>query len=196
MDPFHGAGFDSSHETYYISSNTTLIWETTVRLAQIQTLIDNLCLSTCPDDAMIYCLRETDTQAMLDCIADDEDESLKQMIKDMCDGPQKIGRVKMILYHCLATLSEKLTQDILFRTEYAKFFDDLELVLSRLSDEAAATTKQEIMQHLLVAKKRHAKRNRARNMRLQRQQKSSPLPSSSLSSNSPSSADAPAPHGS
>uniref|UniRef100_A0A182P8A4 Uncharacterized protein n=1 Tax=Anopheles epiroticus TaxID=199890 RepID=A0A182P8A4_9DIPT len=165
------AGEAAAYERNTISTNTFQIWETTVRLAQIQTLIDKVCLATCPDEAMICFLQESDGQSMLDIISDDEEEddsepqlrgktSLKRMIQDMYTRPQMIGTVKMILYHCLTTLAEKLTQDIKFRSENAEFFDDLELVLSRMTDEAAESTKREIMQYLSIAKKRLAKRKR------------------------------------
>ncbi|XP_053676379.1 uncharacterized protein LOC128726591 [Anopheles nili] len=184
-----------SSERNNISTNTFQIWETTVRLAQIQTLIDKLCLATCPDEAMICFLQETDGQSMLDIISDDEEEdetepqlrgknSLKRMIQDMYSRPQMIGTVKMILYHCLTTMAEKLTQDIKFRSENAEFFDDLELVLSRMTDEAAESTKREIMQYLSVAKKRLARRKRVRDQLNQQQQQQEPSSSSSSSTSS------------
>ncbi|XP_050078453.1 uncharacterized protein LOC126565324 [Anopheles maculipalpis] len=204
--PIAGEAYERSNTT--ISTNTFQIWETTVRLAQIQTLIDKLCLATCPDEAMICFLQETDGQSMLDIISDDEEEDdtepqqlrgksyLKRMIQDMYTRPQMIGTVKMILYHCLTTMAEKLTQDIKFRSENAEFFDDLELVLSRMTDEAAETTKREIMQYLSIAKKRLARRKRVRDQQQQQQeqrlqnqeqqQQQEPSPSSSSSSSSSS----------
>lgn len=65
-------GGPESYERNTISTNTFQIWETTVRLAQIQTLIDKVCLATCPDEAMICFLQESDGQSMLDIISDDE----------------------------------------------------------------------------------------------------------------------------
>ncbi|XP_053662313.1 uncharacterized protein LOC128711462 [Anopheles marshallii] len=211
MEPNNRPIASEAYERSTISTNTFQIWETTVRLAQIQTLIDKLCLATCPDEAMICFLQETDGQSMLDIISDDEEEDdtepqlrgksyLKRMIQDMYTRPQMIGTVKMILYHCLTTMAEKLTQDIKFRSENAEFFDDLELVLSRMTDEAAETTKREIMQYLSIAKKRLAKRRRVRDQQQHQQQQqhqeqqetssssssSSPTPSSSSASSSSS----------
>ncbi|XP_052897261.1 uncharacterized protein LOC128304152 isoform X2 [Anopheles moucheti] len=210
MEPNNRPIASEAYERSTISTNTFQIWETTVRLAQIQTLIDKLCLATCPDEAMICFLQETDGQSMLDIISDDEEDDtepqlrgksyLKRMIQDMYTRPQMIGTVKMILYHCLTTMAEKLTQDIKFRSENAEFFDDLELVLSRMTDEAAETTKREIMQYLSIAKKRLAKRRRVRDQQQHQQQQqhheqqetssssssSSPTPSSSSASSSSS----------
>lgn len=67
-------------------------------------------------------------------------------------------------------ISDKLAQDIKFRSENAEFFDDLELVLSRMSDEAAEITKREIMKYLAEAKERLAKKGRERQQLLQQQQ--------------------------
>lgn len=41
-----------------ISTNTFQIWETTVRLARIRTLMDHLCAANDENDELIYCLRE------------------------------------------------------------------------------------------------------------------------------------------
>uniref|UniRef100_A0A182VUD0 Uncharacterized protein n=1 Tax=Anopheles minimus TaxID=112268 RepID=A0A182VUD0_9DIPT len=203
MEPNNRPIAGEAYERNTISTNTFQIWETTVRLAQIQTLIDKLCLATCPDEAMICFLQETDGQSMLDIISDDEEEDdsepqlrgksyLKRMIQDMYTRPQMIGTVKMILYHCLTTMAEKLTQDIKFRSENAEFFDDLELVLSRMTDEAAETTKREIMQYLSIAKKRLAKRKRVRDQQQHQEQRQQQQQHQDQQEPSPSSSSSPA----
>lgn len=163
-----------------ISTNTFQIWETTVRLARIRTLMDHLCAANDENDELIYCLREpnepiddTPEDASTDTDPDEEDSSINSIIKDIRSRPRTRGAVKMIFYNRLAMISDKLAQDIKFRSENAEFFDDLELVLSRMSDEAAEITKREIMKYLAEAKERLAKKGRERQQMLQQQQQSS-----------------------
>ncbi|XP_058449786.1 uncharacterized protein LOC131429585 [Malaya genurostris] len=172
-----------------ISTNTFQIWETTVRLARIRTLMDHLCAANDENDELIYCLREPnetiddtpeDTNNEND--ADEEDGSINSIIKDIRSRPRTRGAVKMIFYNRLAMISDKLTQDIKFRSENAEFFDDLELVLSRMSDEAAEITKREIMKYLAEAKERLAKKDRERQQLIQQQQSYAASSSSSGSS--------------
>ncbi|XP_062551571.1 uncharacterized protein LOC134216784 [Armigeres subalbatus] len=161
-----------------ISTNTFQIWETTVRLARIRTLMDHLCAANDENDELIYCLREPnepidDTPedvSSTDTDPDEEDSSINSIIKDIRSRPRTRGAVKMIFYNRLAMISDKLAQDIKFRSENAEFFDDLELVLSRMSDEAAEITKREIMKYLAEAKERLAKKGRERQQMLQQQQ--------------------------
>lgn len=181
-----------------ITTNTFQIWETTVRLARIRTLMDHLCAANDENDELIYCLREPnepiedtpeDTSngkrdrvgfilglsfglsvSFVDTDPDEEDGSINSIIKDIRSRPRTRGAVKMIFYNRLAMISDKLTQDIKFRSENAEFFDDLELVLSRMSDEAAEITKREIMKYLAEAKERLAKKDRERQQLLQQQQ--------------------------
>ncbi|XP_055548276.1 uncharacterized protein LOC129731918 isoform X2 [Wyeomyia smithii] len=158
-----------------ISTNTFQIWETTVRLARIRTLMDHLCAANDENDELIYCLREPnepieDTPEDTSNDPDEEDGSINSIIKDIRSRPRTRGAVKMIFYNRLAMISDKLTQDIKFRSENAEFFDDLELVLSRMSDEAAEITKREIMKYLAEAKERLAKKDRERQQLLQQQQ--------------------------
>ncbi|XP_053696037.1 uncharacterized protein LOC128743471 isoform X2 [Sabethes cyaneus] len=161
-----------------ISTNTFQIWETTVRLARIRTLMDHLCAANDENDELIYCLREPnepieDTPEDTSNDPDEEDGSINSIIKDIRSRPRTRGAVKMIFYNRLAMISDKLTQDIKFRSENAEFFDDLELVLSRMSDEAAEITKREIMKYLAEAKERLAKKDRERQQLLQQQQQQS-----------------------
>lgn len=160
-----------------ITTNTFQIWETTVRLARIRTLMDHLCAANDENDELIYCLREpnepiedTPEDTSNDTDPDEEDGSINSIIKDIRSRPRTRGAVKMIFYNRLAMISDKLTQDIKFRSENAEFFDDLELVLSRMSDEAAEITKREIMKYLAEAKERLAKKDRERQQLLQQQQ--------------------------
>lgn len=159
-----------------ISTNTFQIWETTVRLARIRTLMDHLCAANDENDELIYCLREpseaedSPEEPTNDTDADEEDGSINSIIKDIRSRPRTRGAVKMIFYNRLAMISEKLTQDIKFRSENAEFFDDLELVLSRMSDEAAEITKREIMKYLAEAKERLAKKDRERQQQLLQRQ--------------------------
>ncbi|XP_021701504.1 uncharacterized protein LOC5577112 [Aedes aegypti] len=161
-----------------ISTNTFQIWETTVRLARIRTLMDHLCAANDENDELIYCLREPnepieetpEDASSTDTDPDEEDSSINSIIKDIRSRPRTRGAVKMIFYNRLAMISDKLAQDIKFRSENAEFFDDLELVLSRMSDEAAEITKREIMKYLAEAKERLAKKGRERQQLLQQQQ--------------------------
>lgn len=163
-----------------ISTNTFQIWETTVRLARIRTLMDHLCAANDENDELIYCLREPNEHiddtpedaSSTDTDPDEEDSSINSIIKDIRSRPRTRGAVKMIFYNRLAMISDKLAQDIKFRSENAEFFDDLELVLSRMSDEAAEITKREIMKYLAEAKERLAKKGRERQQMLQQQQQS------------------------
>ncbi|XP_058817671.1 uncharacterized protein LOC131680981 [Topomyia yanbarensis] len=173
-----------------ISTNTFQIWETTVRLARIRTLMDHLCAANDENDELIYCLREpnepiddTPEDTSNETDPDEEDGSINSIIKDIRSRPRTRGAVKMIFYNRLAMISDKLTQDIKFRSENAEFFDDLELVLSRMSDEAAEITKREIMKYLAEAKERLAKNDRERQQLIQQQQQNyGSSPSSSGSS--------------
>nr|XP_019526611.2 uncharacterized protein LOC109398694 [Aedes albopictus]XP_019526612.2 uncharacterized protein LOC109398694 [Aedes albopictus] len=161
-----------------ISTNTFQIWETTVRLARIRTLMDHLCAANDENDELIYCLREPnepiednpEDASSTDTDPDEEDSSINSIIKDIRSRPRTRGAVKMIFYNRLAMISDKLAQDIKFRSENAEFFDDLELVLSRMSDEAAEITKREIMKYLAEAKERLAKKGRERQQLLHQQQ--------------------------
>ncbi|XP_058123990.1 uncharacterized protein LOC131265705 [Anopheles coustani] len=171
-DPTSNAGSSNRNaDPSYITSNTRKIWESTTRLVQVQNAINVLFLSNWSNDALIQ-VPEPIILAMRNILAENEDESLKQTIEDMCSGPQTTRKVKMVAYHCMRTFQDRFTQDILFRTKHAMFYDELEQLMSRLSNESAENTQREIMRHLRVAKTRIANRSQARYNPLQRQQKS------------------------
>ncbi|KFB38659.1 hypothetical protein ZHAS_00006052 [Anopheles sinensis] len=189
MHPASNVGSSNgTDDPCYISSNTRMIWESTTRLVKVQNLINELYLSNWSNNELVQ-VQEPIIGMMRRLLADHEDEALQQTIEDMCLGPQPTGKVKMVAYQCLRALQDQFTNDILFRTEHAKFYDEVEQLMGRLSGESAESTKREIMRHLWVAKTRIAKRSQARYNALQRQQKlsasASTTPPATSSSRSP-----------